>query len=252
MKEFFKKIIEFLKNVFKEVEENEIVNETDLKALEEEKVEEPIIEQVEVKEPTDNLETTQKEVYEMLSNKQRQTYLKKIGLYTKSIDNVRSSGQKKAEKQFNIIFLNKNTTTYTEDTDKLLREFYASYCKSVYMQDEDWKYFKNFDLKQYKCKCGGKYCNGVPHKIYKRLVMKDQYIRNRLGKPIYITSGLRCEKHNKNEGGVSNSKHLYGRASDEYEKNTTAAANKKIVNELPFINYSYNVTSKVVHGDVKK
>lgn len=244
MKNFFKKIIDFLKDVFKVIDENEAELETF--------DEESIIEQVDTKQVENDLKSASKEEYKMLSNKERQTYLKKIGLYTKSIDGIRGDGQKKAEKQFNIIFLNKNTTTYSEDTDKILREFYASYSKTVYMQDTDWKYFKNFDLKQYKCKCDGKYCDGVPHKVYKRLVMKDQYVRNRLGKPIYITSGLRCEKHNKNEGGVSNSKHLYGRASDEYEKNTSATENKKIVNELPFINYSYNVTSKVVHGDVKK
>ena len=39
-------------------------------------------------------------------------------------------------------------------------------------------------------------------------------IRDRIGKPISINSGLRCKTHNANVGGVSNSQHLYGTAAD--------------------------------------
>ncbi|WGL30896.1 peptidase [Dipodfec virus UOA04_Rod_495] len=38
--------------------------------------------------------------------------------------------------------------------------------------------------------------------------------RERLGKPIYITSGYRSQQLNRLVGGVSNSMHLYGRAAD--------------------------------------
>ena len=122
--------------------------------------EEPIIEQVEDKDLANDLKSASNEEYVLLTNKERQTYLKELGLYTKSIDNTRGSGQKSAEKFFNIIFLNKNTSTYTEETDKLLREVYASYKKSKYMKDSDWKFFKNVAKKELYCTCKKKYCDG--------------------------------------------------------------------------------------------
>ena len=189
----------------------------------------------------------------MLTNKERQTYLKKLGLYTKSIDGIRGSGQKKAEKIFNTIFFNKYNDTYTEDTDKMLRVIYKSYCDNPYMVSSDWKYFKNFKKSEYKCKCKGKYCNGFPSEVHMRLVMMDQYIRNRINVPLTLTSGIRCQKHNDSlKGSVKNSKHLTGRASDKNGKGKTANELIKIAKELPFLNYTYQCGTKEIHSDVKK
>lgn len=41
-----------------------------------------------------------------------------------------------------------------------------------------------------------------------------QLIRNHFGKPVYITSGYRCGKHNAAIGGSANSLHIQGRAAD--------------------------------------
>ena len=41
-----------------------------------------------------------------------------------------------------------------------------------------------------------------------------QPLRNKLGKPMVITSGFRSAKVNQLVGGVSNSQHLYGQAAD--------------------------------------
>lgn len=246
-----KKILEFIKNLFKVIDENieePIINE--IEPPKEEIKKEPIIEQEEEKQAVEKPKTTQKEVYKMLTNKERQTYLKKLGLYTKAIDNIRGSGQKKAEKQFNIIFLNKSSDTYTEETDKLLRIIYKSYVASPYMVASDWQYFKNFKKSEYKCKCKGKYCKGFPSEVSMRLVMADQYLRNHYDLAVTLTSGVRCTTHNKNVGGVTKSRHLTGRASDLNVKGKTASEIRKVVKELPFINYSYDVTSKEIHVDV--
>ena len=72
------------------------------------------------------------------------------------------------------------------------------------------KYFKKPEL---ACKCG-KYCNGYPAEIDMNMVKIADEIRARIGKPIYINSGLRCKTHNANVGGVSNSQHLLGKAAD--------------------------------------
>ena len=83
-----------------------------------------------------------------------------------------------------------------------------------YMTDEDWKKFPNFKKSEFKCKCNGKYCNGYPSKIAYSLVEILQKTRDKYNKPITITSGLRCKKHNKAVGGVSTSKHMIGQAAD--------------------------------------
>ena len=243
-----KKIIDFIISVFTYKEETP--NKNEIEVQEEEIKEEPTINQTETKQPENNLETTPKEVYVMLTNKQRQTYLKKIGLYTKKIDNIRGSGQKKAEKIFNTIFLNKKEDTYTEETDKLLRIIYKSYVASPYMVDSDWKYFKNFKKSEYKCKCKGKYCNGYPSEIAMRLVMEDQYLRNYFGTAVRLTSGVRCKTHNKNVGGVSKSRHMTGRASDKNINGRTASEISKVIKTLPINHYCYDITKKEVHGDV--
>ena len=48
-----------------------------------------------------------------------------------------------------------------------------------------------------------------------------QPLRNKLQKPIVITSGYRCEKLNKLVGGANNSEHLKGFAVDIYVPNMT-------------------------------
>ena len=76
-----------------------------------------------------------------------------------------------------------------------------------------WDEIKYFKKSEFACKCG-KYCNGYPADIDMSMVKIADEIRNRIGKPIQINSGLRCKTHNANVGGVSNSQHLLGNAAD--------------------------------------
>lgn len=258
MKNFFKKLFELLKEIFKEEEKKETIEEPKVDEI----IDIPVIEQIEIVEPTlpqvkeeelvsEVKATSSKKAYKMLTNKERQTYLKALGLYTKSIDSIRGEGQKKAEKYFNIIFLNKNTTTYYEETDKLLREVYASYKKSKYMVATDWKYFKNVKKKELYCTCNKKYCdgyNGLEKKIPMRLIMLAQYKRNISGQPIYISSSIRCAKRNAEIGGIKKSKHLEFRAIDHRLGNLPAK--ETIRYKLPYVNYTYEINKNYVHADI--
>lgn len=196
------------------------------------------------------IEDKPEEVSRELSVKAYQTYLKKIGLYTKGIDGIVGDGTKKAIRQFNIIFLNLKSNEYTEKTDRLLRVIYNAYCKSVYMTDDLWQYFKNFKKTEYKCKCKEKYCNGYPSGISIHVVMADQYARNIYGKSVSITSGLRCKEWNKIQGGTANSVHPKGQASDSGINKVKASTLRATYKELPFVYYSYDITSKYVHKSV--
>ena len=273
MNNIFSKIIEFILNVFAykdkketDLEEKPIIDTNIPK--EEEKApevveikpnevidkpkEEPKVEDLEPPKVEEIKET------KTLTLKEQQTYLKKLGLYTKKIDGIRGSGHKKAVKQFNTIFLNKESEIYYNDTDKLLREIYTSYNNSPYMVDSDWKYFKNFKSSEFYCTCRKKYCdgwNGLRNKIPMHLLMADQYIRNHFGKAVSLTSTIRCDKRNKEVGGVKNSKHRLFRANDMGVKGIKAANVKKFVytnssTKLPFINYAYDINTNYEHIDV--
>lgn len=77
---------------------------------------------------------------------------------------------------------------------------------------------KHFTREEFRCQCGGKYCNGFPAEPSPVLLSKLDLIREELGVPITIVesggSGVRCPTHNAKVGGVANSEHLYGNAAD--------------------------------------
>ena len=81
-----------------------------------------------------------------------------------------------------------------------------------------WDNIEFFDREEFRCQCGGKYCNGFPVEPEEELVRVCNEIRRRLGVPVQIVdaggSGVRCEQHNANVGGVANSNHKYGKAAD--------------------------------------
>lgn len=70
------------------------------------------------------------------------------------------------------------------------------------------KYFKR---SEFTCECG---C-GFNH-IDIRLVKILDSIREHFGKPLIITSGVRCVSFNRKVGGVTNSFHIKNKASDFY------------------------------------
>ncbi len=74
------------------------------------------------------------------------------------------------------------------------------------------KITSNFYSTEFDCSCNYSDCQwtyiDVEH------VEKLQELRENIGKPLKVTSGYRCEKHNKDVGGASRSRHKVGDASD--------------------------------------
>ena len=57
----------------------------------------------------------------------------------------------------------------------------------------------------------------MPADVYinlQKLANQLQALRNKIGKPIHITSGYRCEEYNERVGGATRSQHLIGKAAD--------------------------------------
>lgn len=120
------------------------------------------------------------------------------------------------------------------------------------LTEENCKEFKNFKYSEFKCKCGGKYCNGYPVPFSYDLAKNLQTIRTHFGKPLIITSPLRCETWNSKQGGVKNSKHKKGWACDFYIKGVSYNTLAKYVKTLPYFNYCYRINKNqdVIHYDI--
>ena len=70
---------------------------------------------------------------------------------------------------------------------------------------------KFFSDEEMSCNCCGSVPEGgFPERLYQLL----DDIRDKIGKPITVLSGYRCESHNAECGGVRNSQHLLGTACD--------------------------------------
>ena len=72
----------------------------------------------------------------------------------------------------------------------------------------DFQITKHFKLIEFQCPC----CHRVL--LNPLLVSKLELLRLKWGKPIIINSGFRCVSHNREVGGVIDSKHKLGQAAD--------------------------------------
>lgn len=69
---------------------------------------------------------------------------------------------------------------------------------------------KNFSEAEMRCPCNK--CDGG--KMDLEFMVRLQDARDYYGRPVAITSGMRCPEHNKEVGGKENSLHLFGMAAD--------------------------------------
>lgn len=116
-----------------------------------------------------------------------------------------------------------------------------------------WDNIKWFKREEFKCKCGGKYCNGYPSEPDERMVRIADQLRKNLGVPITVVSGLRCKTWNAIQGGVSNSQHMYGEAVDIYAKGVPQSRVEAELDKIGGVRYHYPIKgSNNVHFDVPK
>ena len=88
---------------------------------------------------------------------------------------------------------------------------------------------KHFSHREFVCKCCGE---GGAHPD---LIVKLEELRTALGnKPIKITSGYRCRKHNKEVGGEDESYHLFGMAADIKVEGVSPAEVGRVAKEVGF------------------
>lgn len=113
-----------------------------------------------------------------------------------------------------------------------------------------WAEIKHFKREEFRCKCGGKYCNGFPVEPSEKLVRMADRVREHFGVPAIVSSGVRCKTHNARVGGVSGSRHQYGTALDVRFKGIRSAVALPYIQAQPECNYAYAIDSDYIHMDV--
>ena len=164
----------------------------------------------------------------LLTVEKRKAYFKKLGL-----GEYNEANTLKLQKMY---MLRKSDWDgiYGPNTDNLLRHVYNVTTLT-----------KNFKPEEFRCECGGRYCSGYPSWMKANQLRNLQAIRSHWGRPMIVTSGMRCRKYNSVIGGsIVNSKHLCGSATDFYIQGVTdtLANRKKSINwikRLPNHTYTY-------------
>ena len=185
--------------------------------------------------------------------KQRQNLLAYLGYYVGNIDGAWGTLSTTATKSFQADYGLTADGICGADTEKALKHAvsYGMPAKKETAQDGSfWNDIKHFDRKEFKCRCGNIYCNGYPAEMQEKLIRAADRVRDHFGAVATVSSGLRCTKHNANVGGVSNSRHLTGKAMDFCVKGKTASELLAYVQKQPEIRYAYAIDSQFVHMDI--
>lgn len=115
-----------------------------------------------------------------------------------------------------------------------------------------WDGIRYFKREEFRCKCGGRYCNGFPTEPKKQLVKLLDAAREHFDSPAHIVSGLRDSEWNRIQDGVANSQHMYGEAADVRIDGVTADALHAFFNGRPGVRYTYMINGTNVHVDIPK
>lgn len=188
--------------------------------------------------------------------KQKQHLLAYLGYYVGDIDGSWGTLSKTATQAFQKdAGLDQDGICGTE-TEKALKNAVANdmtkntETTETTTSGDFWDDIKYFKRSEFKCKCGNIYCNGYPAEPQEKLIRVADKVREHFGATATVSSGLRCTQHNANVGGVSNSRHLSGKAMDFCIKGKTASQVLAYVQTQPDIRYAYAIDSQFVHMDI--
>lgn len=192
--------------------------------------------------------------------RQRQHLLAYLGYYVGTVDGDWGSGSRAActafQQDFGGIVVDGHGG---QETDKALKHAVAYDLFKVDISNEEtttgsfWDDIQYFKRDEFRCKCGGKYCNGFPAEPKEQLVRIADQLRKNLGVPITIVSGLRCPTWNQIQGGVADSQHQYGEAADIYCSGISQLRVETELDNIGGVRYHYPITgSDNVHFDIPK
>jgi hypothetical protein len=186
---------------------------------------------------------------EEIKKRQCLLYVVDGGYYVGEIDGIWGTLSKTATRYFKKDFGLADNDTYDAETEKALRHAVA-YGMPARKQEtvktgDFWDGVKWFKQKEFACKdgCGADEMNET-------LIRVADRVRDHFGSPVIVSSGRRCATHNAKVGGVSNSRHLSGKAMDFCVRGKTSSVVLAYVQKQPEIRYAYSIDGSYVHMDV--
>lgn len=194
--------------------------------------------------------------------KQKQALLAYLGYYNGQLDGIWGQQSQRAAIEFQQAYMDSADGIFGSKTEKRILEVIAigEQPKGESVKADWWKDIRYWSREEFRCRCGeyhAPYCNGFPAEPDRTLVELADEVRAHFGRPAHSTSGIRCQRHNADSGGVSNSRHLYGKALDFWVDNVSGAKLLAYVLTLPGVNFAYQIkdakTGKLtdcVHMDV--
>lgn len=187
---------------------------------------------------------------------QKQCLLKYLGYYDGKVDGIWGAKSQNATAMLQKAEGVKTIGTFDTATEKAAISAVANgRFKTTATKPETsgdfWDEIKYFKKSEFACKCGGKYCNSYPANPKEKLIRVADKVRENLGGAATVSSGVRCSRHNANVGGVSNSRHLTGRAMDFCVDGKTANQVLAEVKKHSEIRYAYAIDNRYVHMDIE-
>ncbi len=180
--------------------------------------------------------------------RQCQHLLAYLGYYSGGIDGIWGSQSQEGMRQFQQDFggLPVNGTAGPESEEALK----AAVSQGMPPKEDFWAEIRWFQETEFRCKCGGRYCDGYPARMQREVVLVADRAREYFGAPGHVISGLRCPQHNAASGGVANSRHMTGAAIDLRIDGVSAQKLLDFVKQQPEIRYAYAINGTNVHLDV--
>ena len=116
------------------------------------------------------------------------------------------------------------------------------------------KLTKNFNKSEFESKDGSEMPNEVFYNIQK-VANQLQFLRTHLGRSIKINSAYRSPEHNESIGGVKNSQHVLGKASDIVVAGLTTTEVYAVIEELigkgDMLQGGLGLYNSFVHYDIR-
>lgn len=195
-----------------------------------------------------------------MTSKQKQALLAYLGYYGGQLDGIWGQQSQRATIDFQRAYFDPTNVNgiFDDATEKRILEVIATGeapAESVQIDTAApgwWKDIRYFTRDEFKCKCGGRFCNGYPAEMQEAVVRIADAARAHFGRPAHVISGLRCKQWNAHEGGVANSQHMYGEAIDLRIDGVSSEELRQFVSTQPGHRWSYCINSTNVHFDIPK
>lgn len=184
--------------------------------------------------------------------KQIQHLLAYLGYYTAVVDGIWGTQSAAAASRFQQEYGGLLVDGIAgELTKEALKKAVANGMPEKQSQGVFWDNIRHWNREEFRCRCGGKYCNGFPAEPSVVLVELVDDLRERAGRPAHASSGLRCSIWNEIQGGVSNSRHLTGKALDFSVEGLSGSQLLSLAQKDPRTRYAYIIDGGWVHVDVQ-